>query len=104
MFSRLRLGWLQLWGSLANLAGMPGIVRDCDYASQLGVIVRVRRSPFYTVVTVNDVEVYFFRLTGGIDGIGFRPLSDCTGAETVQSVDSDGQLAPSALDAVQRQK
>jgi hypothetical protein len=27
--------------------------------------------PLFTIVTVNGVDVYFHRLTGGMDGIGF---------------------------------
>ena len=49
------------------------MVRECDYYSQsLGVIVRVRMNPRFTVITVNGVDVYFYRLTGGIDGVGLR--------------------------------
>jgi hypothetical protein len=63
--------WLRFWGSVANLAGLPGIVRECDYHSEsLGVVVKVRMNPRFTVITVNGVDVYFYRLTGGIDGVG----------------------------------
>lgn len=88
MFGRLRLGWLRFWGGVANLAGFPGFVRSLDYESQLGVSVRVRISPLFTTVTVNGVDVYFYRLTGGIDGIGFSPSSDCTVAGARGSTDS----------------
>ena len=70
----IRLWWLRLWGRIVNLAGLPGLVRECDYASGLGpTSVRVRISPLFTVVTVNGVDVFFYRLTGGIDGIGYAP-------------------------------
>lgn len=86
MFSRLRLGWLAFWGRVMNLAGFPGFVRECDYASQLGVTVKVRKSALYTTVTVNGVDVFFYRLTGGIDGVGFsRPTSDCKLVEALPS-------------------
>ena len=32
--------------------------------------VSVRCGPLFTVVTVNGINVYFYRLTGGIDGVG----------------------------------
>jgi len=84
MWARLRLGWLTCWGWLANLAGFPGFVRECEYRSELGVAVRVRKSPLFTVVTVNGVDVYFYRLTGGIDGVGVNPSSDCTESDMRQ--------------------
>ena len=58
-------------GKVANLAGLPGIVRECDYYSEsLGVNVRVRMTPGFTVITVNGVDVYFYRLTGDTGGVG----------------------------------
>ena len=89
MLSRLRLGWLTFWGWLANLAGFPGFVRECKYRSQAGVTVGVRIKPLFTVVTVNGVDVYFYRLTGGIDGIGFSQTADCTVSDATRSAHSD---------------
>ena len=67
--------WLRFWGRVANLAGLPGMVRECDYYSQsLGVTVRVRMNPGFTVITVNGVDVYFYRLTGNIDGVGLNSV------------------------------
>lgn len=62
------IGWL---GKLANVAGFPGFIRDCEYES-VGTSTRVtvRRTALYTIITVNGVDVYFYRLTGGIDGVG----------------------------------
>ena len=85
MRARLKLSWLTFWGWLANLAGFPGVVRACRYQSQLGVVVTVRKSSLFTVVTVNGTDVYFYRLTGGIDGVGFNPSSDCMSGEGLQS-------------------
>lgn len=69
----MRWLWLKLvrWcGVAANLAGIPGIVRECDYRSEgIDVSVKVRRGPLYTIITVNGIDVYFYRLTGGIDGV-----------------------------------
>lgn len=76
MLSRLRLGWLRFWGSVVNLAGFPGFVREGEYVSQRGVTVRVRTSALFTTVTVNGVDVYFYRLTGGIDGVAVSPSAD----------------------------
>jgi len=67
--------WLRFCGRVVNLAGLPGIVRECDYYSEsLGVVVRVRMNPGFTVITVNGVDVYFYRLTGEIDGVGLNSL------------------------------
>ena len=97
MLSRLRLGWLRCWGGVANLAGFPGFVREGAYLSQRGVSVRVRTSPLYTTVTVNGMDVYFYRLTGAIDGVGFSPLSDCTRDSVPQSADSVLPAGPRGL-------
>lgn len=62
------IGWM---GRLVNLAGVPGLVRECQYTSQTNPVrVVVRRTALYTIITVNGVDVYFYRLTGGIDGVG----------------------------------
>lgn len=71
------LKWLRFCGTVANLAGVPGIVRECDYHSEaIGATVRVRKTPGYTIITVNGVDVYFHRLTGGIDGVGTSGLPE----------------------------
>ena len=51
-------------GSVANLAGYPGVVREGAYTSS-DVKVSVKKSALYTVITVGDVAVYFYRLGGG---------------------------------------
>ena len=85
MWARLRLGWLTFWGRLANLAGYPCVVREGQYASEAqGVNVRVRASNNYTVVTVNGVHVYFYRLSGRIDGVGINPSADYTASGTAR--------------------
>ncbi len=59
-------------GKTLNVAGFPGFVRECDYESKsLDVSVRVRISPLFTVITVRGVDVYFYRVTGKIDGVGW---------------------------------
>jgi len=61
-------------GVLFNLAGVPGPVRDCDY--QAGITdahVKVRVRDLFTVIEVNGLEIFFHRLTGTIDGVGFTP-------------------------------
>src|SRR5262245_7735072 len=60
------LGWL---GALLNLAGMPGFVRDCTYRSASGADVTVRVTRLFTVVTVNEFEIFFYRVSGRIDGV-----------------------------------
>ena len=64
-------------GQAFNALGMPGIVRTTDYASKaFGTRVQVRCGRFFTVVSVNGIDVYFERLTGRIDGVGSSPKSD----------------------------
>jgi hypothetical protein len=66
----LHWAWLDLmrWaGKLANLAGVPGIVREGEYESgDRSIGIAVRRGEFHTVISVNGIEVYFNRLTGAI--------------------------------------
>ncbi len=74
--SRTRLRLRVLLGKLRNLAGVPGLVRDCDY--QVGIAsahVKVRVCELFTVIEVNGMEIFFHRLTGAIDGIGV--ITDC---------------------------
>ena len=80
--ARIQLSWARFWGRVANLAGMPAFVRECDYRSPLGVVVRVRKGRLFTVVTVDDVEVFFYRLTGRIDGVALSSPPDCTESDT----------------------
>jgi hypothetical protein len=79
---RLRLSWARFWGAVANLAGMPAFVRECDYESPLGMVVRVRKGRLFTVVTVDGVDVFFYRLSGRIDGVVLSSPPDCTESET----------------------
>lgn len=89
MMTRLRLKLIDWLGQLANLAGLPCIMREGEYSSpSSGVTVRVRASSLFTVVTVNGVDVYFYRLTGGIDGIGITQTSDYSRGRTPRLTDS----------------
>ena len=75
MWERIRLMWLRATGRLANLLGCPCVVRPCEYTSRLASV-SVRCGPLFTVVTVNGVNVYFYRLTGRLDGVGSAPPTD----------------------------
>jgi hypothetical protein len=93
---------VKLWfGKLLNLAGLPGLVRECDYHSRsLNAVVKVRRHGLYTIITVNGLEIYFTRFTGKMDGVGFNPTSDYrVGApsDTLESTHLDARLAPPSL-------
>lgn len=72
---------LQLWakvriGQLFNLAGLPGFVRDCSYTADIAdVTISVHRGALFTIITVNGVDIYFYRITGEIDGIGGSPIA-----------------------------
>jgi hypothetical protein len=77
-----------LAGRLFNLAGVPGTVRDCDYDGSIcQASISVRVGELFTKVRVNGLDVYFHRLTGKIDGIGFSPTFDCKLVSAQQSVD-----------------
>ena len=96
--------YVRLWvGRLFNLAGMPGIVRNCDYeASICQGSVSVRVGPLFTVVQVNGLDVYFHRLTGKIDGMGFSLVSGCKPESTPQLADF-GELPVDSQPQLQRQ-
>ena len=80
MWAGLRLRWLSFWGGIANRAGCPGLVRVGRWRSEhLEVDVAVRTSRLFTVVTVNGVDVYFYRLSGGYDGVGASRGARCRG-------------------------
>jgi hypothetical protein len=72
--------WTQarLWaGKLLTLLGIPGIIANQTYdAAITRAKVRVHLGPLFSVVSVNGLDVYFHRLTGKIDGVGFSPASD----------------------------
>ena len=72
----MKLRWLIACGRVANRIGWPLLIRPSDYTSQTGVYVSVRRSDLFTEVTVNGIRVFFRRLTGKIDGVGFTPSAD----------------------------
>jgi hypothetical protein len=95
--SWIRLRARVLLGKLYNLAGVPGLVRNCEYdAGITRAHVSVRVGDLFTVVRVNGLDIYFHRLTGAIDGVGFSPASDCTMAST-------GELAHLAEQPADRQ-
>ena len=84
-----RLTFWRALGGLVNLVGLPGFVRETEYASrEMATAVTVRRVALYTVVTVNDVAVYFNRLSGLIDGVALSRTGDYPAGET-QSAQSD---------------
>jgi hypothetical protein len=64
--------YLKFWlGRLANLAGYPMLVRECDYKSKtLNASIRVKRLELYTLLSVNGLDIYFSRLTGAIEAVG----------------------------------
>jgi hypothetical protein len=73
-----RLSVLTLAGRILNLAGFPGWIRAGSHCSQFGTV-QVRVTALYTIVTVNSMDVYFYRLTGGIDGVGVSQTANYTG-------------------------
>lgn len=80
-------------GRLLNITGLPAIVREGEYASgELGARVKVLRTDRSTLVSVNGFDVYFNRLTGAIEGVGFNPNACCKSGRVFQSADPDGRL------------
>jgi hypothetical protein len=91
---RLR-AWL---GLLMNFLGVPGFVREGSYRANhvaAGVQVRVTRGRRFTVVSINELDVYFSRLSGRFDGIGFNPGAAYTPASARARAGSDEQPARS---------
>ncbi len=93
---------VKLWfGKLLNLAGFPGLVRECDYHSRaLNTRIKVRKLGLYTIITVNGLDIYFTRFTGMMDGVGVNQASGCTiGAHSgmPESTRLEPQLAPPCL-------
>jgi len=70
---------LQRWlGGILNTLGIPGFVSDTTYRSaRFDAHVRVSRGKSYTVICVNGLDLYFRRLSGRIDGVGFSRTPDC---------------------------
>jgi len=76
ILSLCRLRMLVAFGNLFNLAGIPGLVQECEYrANVTDAHIKVRVREIYTVIQVNGLEIFFHRLTGSIDGVGV--MSDC---------------------------
>ena len=89
MWTALRLRWLMFWGAVANLAGYPCLLREGRYRSDAhDVEIRVRSSNLYTVISVNGVDVYFYRLTGGFEGVGINPTFGYIAADGLGSTRS----------------
>ena len=87
MWARRRNALVSICGRLANLAGLPCFVSAAEYYSDaLDTTVRVRASHLYTIVTVNDIDVYFNRLTGSFDGVGVRSAAGCLSAARALSM------------------
>jgi hypothetical protein len=73
--------WL---AGMLNILGIPGFVRASDYQSaDARITVRVRLGRAYTVISVNNVDIYFDRLSGRIDGLSYgqKPRSREAAAE-----------------------
>jgi len=81
-------------GAALNWLRLPGFVRSCDY--EAGICkgsVSVRTGVLITVIRVNGLDIYFSRLTGKIDGVGFSPISCCTQDLAEVSAHPDEQCA-----------
>ena len=72
--------WLRyLVGRFLNVLGVPGVLTEGEYSAGIcRAYIRVTVGPLFTVVTANGLDIYFHRLTGKIDGVGFSPAADYT--------------------------
>ncbi len=69
--SRVRIYVRLFFGNLFNLAGIPGLVQECNYSgSSAKAEITVRHGGLFTIISVNGLDIYFHRLTGAIDGVG----------------------------------
>jgi hypothetical protein len=62
-------------GRLLNALKIPGFVGPGNYLCPDGTTVAIRFDKLCTVVTVNNLDVYFRRLTGTFDGVAHPPPS-----------------------------
>jgi hypothetical protein len=74
----------RLWvGKLLVALGIPGLIVNQTYdAAITPAKVHVHVGPLFSVVSVNGLDVYFHRLTGKIDGVGFSPATGYKSDET----------------------
>jgi hypothetical protein len=91
--TRLGLRMARWLGSVLNLAGLPGFVRAGTYESAYGDVA-VRVSSLFTVVSIDGLEVFFYRLSGAIDGVSITARRDYTGARTRSPVRDSAASAP----------
>lgn len=85
------IGWT-CW--LLNVLRIPGFVAPGSYdARTTQARIEVRLGRFYTIITVNGLDIYFDRLTGRIDGIGFSPASGCIPDQALELKRPVGRLS-----------
>jgi len=75
---------VRLWaGRLLAALRFPGIVVAQSYEAEVtDARGRVSLSPLFSVVSVNGLDIYFHRLTGRIDGVGFSASTGYKADET----------------------
>src|SRR6266566_7569471 len=72
------------FGYLMNISGVPGLLKPSQYTGGIHKThISVQVTPLFTIVTVNGLDIYFTRLTGTIDGIGFS--TDCKSDAVLRS-------------------
>ena len=74
-------------GRLVQWLRLPGLVRPVDYKDPVtGQRIKVRTSPRYTIISVDDsLELYFNRESGRFDGSGAMSLDDPVGLNRLQA-------------------
>ena len=58
-------------GRIVNHLGLPGAVRDTEIYDELtDQRIKIRTGSFFTRISVNGRDYYFYRFTGRFDGTG----------------------------------
>jgi hypothetical protein len=95
--SRVRLRLRVAAGTLLNLLGFPGFVRECKYrGTQTEAEITVQQGALFTIISVNGLDIYFHRLTGTIDGVGSTNCKQVSVRELAPVRELHGQIQNTA--------
>ena len=66
-------------GRLLQWLRVPGLIKPFEYHDfETDQDIKLRTSPRYTVLSIDDKEFYFYRENGKFDGVGAMSLNDET--------------------------
>ena len=82
----------ELAGHLFLFLNLPGFVKPIEYADKFtGDYIRIRVGKWFTIISINNRDYWFRRITGKFDGTGYAmcvPISeqlDCILGDTPES-------------------